>query len=197
MNIIMSGQVIGLADKDAVTRIQELNRLFKNLLDKNEIVQEVVIDGVVYQEGYNQLLLQNVQTIQEVEIRTINGAALSADIRVNLQEYLPKLIGAFDSISEIFYGQMRDDDWSYFAQLVEGMQWVVQSVQVLVDQAVRFSSSPLLGVLTVFIAQSEEQLGQLEGYMQKKDYTAAGDLIKYELPNIYQSLFQSLSEEQA
>jgi hypothetical protein len=191
MLVIANGRKIELDYPDSDSIIKALNAIFKDLYNNNEIVQEVVIDGRTYREDYNVELLNNTMNIKEVKINTVSGDALAQDIAAELRDYLPRLIRAFDSISELFYGEMNQDDWGYFGQLTEGMQWVMQSVHVLRVHAERFgANADDLSVLTAFSAEAEKRLTELEEAIRSKDYTAAGDMLKYEFPELFQPLME-------
>lgn len=193
MLVFANGQKIELNHDNSESMIRALDGIFKNLYENNEIVQEVVIDGRSYREGYNSLLVDHALTIREVEIRTVNGDVLVKDIAAELRNYLPKLLQAFDSISELFYGEMQQEDWGYFGQLAEGMQWVVQSAHILRVHSERFGASVAdLNDLTQFSAEVETRMSQLDEAIQDKDYTAVGDMLKYEFPEVFQSLLDCM-----
>lgn len=194
MIIVSIHGTIDLRNQDQAARLESLNALFKALYDQLEIVQEVIIDGVVYRENYNNYLLENLMSIKSIEIKTVHEAIIVNDIKADLKDYLPKLIKACDSISELFYGVMKDEDWNHFGQLTEGMQWVGQSVYVLLENAKRMEGIPTI-IFTRFVSEVESQIEDLEAVLQQNDYTRAGDIIKYELPDTFKALLNHLEAE--
>jgi hypothetical protein len=176
---------------DAV--VAGLNELYKALLEKQQIVQSVVIDGQSYYEGYNDHILNHMQSIREIVIHSVGEEQLMKEIRDELAAYLPKLIQGLDSISELFYGEMSNEDWGHFSQLTEGMQWTMQCVYGLRNYAERSPSySALHGSLKQFEAFSERHLPELEAALEQKDYTAVGDQLKYEWPESFEELLEAL-----
>ncbi|QJD85224.1 hypothetical protein [Cohnella herbarum] len=194
MIIVSIHGTIDLRNQDQAARLESLNALFKALYDQLEIVQEVIIDGVAYRENYNNYLLENLMNIKSIEIKTVHEAIIVNDIKADLKDYLPKLIKACDSISELFYGVMKDEDWNHFGQLTEGMQWVGQSVHVLLENAKRMEGIPTI-ILTRFVSEVEGQIEDLEAGLQQNDYSRAGDIIKYELPDTFKALLNHLEAE--
>lgn len=193
MLILANGRQFEISHADSAAIETELQQIYKDLLDQNEIVQEVVIDGTAYREGYNELLLHNSASIREVEIRTVNGDVLVSDILDELKGYLPRLIQAFDSISELFYGEMNQEDWGYFAQLSEGIQWVIASAQIMSSHIDRVGSwLEYQSAVNTFIQDAITQLGELETALQANDFTSVGDLIKYEMPDVFRPLLECL-----
>lgn len=177
-------------------RIESLNELFKSLYDELEIVQEVYIDGVNRSESYNDYLIENINNIQSIEIKTVNEVILLNEIRYELKSYLPKLIQACDSISELFYGEMKQEQWNYFGELTNGIQWVEQSAHAMLNHTKRFDiRQPIQSVLNRFIELLEEQITELQVSLENNDYTAVGDIIKYEMPDTFQPLLDQLEAE--
>lgn len=192
VNVSINGKPVGEFSGSAE---RELNRIFRELYEQNEIVQEVIIDGTSYREGYNERIMQNPEAIRELHIQTVNGGVVAAEIAEELKEYLPKVLRACDSISELLYGQMSGEDWGLVRQLLEGIGWVVQSVDILGIQSERAGD----GVRTVwwqeFAAAAAEQIAQLERHFAEQEFTAAGDLLKYEMPETFQTLLDRLAGE--
>jgi len=181
---------------DADQTIAVLNEIFKSLYDQAEIVQEVDIDGAVFRENYNEYLVANVDSIRQVTINTVPEAQLMKDIQDELTSYLPKLIRAFDSISELFYGEMTQDDWGHFTQLTDGIQWVSQSAHGLRNHFERANNrSKLYQAIVVFETETEKLLPELEHAMEEQDYTAVGDQLKYEWPEAFKTLHEVMEAE--
>lgn len=173
---------------------EQLNKIFRELYDRNEIVQEVVVDGTAYRDDYNEHIMRNLGNIRDLQILTVNGAIIAADLSRELVGYLPKLIRAFDSISELLYGEMTSEDWQIVAQLFEGINWVMQSVDILKRQAGKSGDSVLEARWDGILASASGQLAELENHMKQSDHTAAGDLLKYEMPEVFASLLDVLEQ---
>jgi len=185
-----------LVDLDREGRLESLNALFKSLYDQQEIVQEVSIDGVNYREGYNNYLLANMMDIKSVEIKTVHESILMKEIVVDLKDYLPKLIRACDSIAELLYGEMQQEEWNHFGQLMEGIHWVGESVLAMRTHGERYDGAlPIQPVVVLFVEKLEKQVEELETAMQQNDYTSVGDIIKYELSESFKLLLAQLEAQ--
>lgn len=190
MNISINGKPVVLSDDDLLE--QGLNRIFRELYEQNEIVQEVIVDGTRYREDYNDRILNNLGTIRDLEIITVNGQLIASEITDELVGYVPKVIRAFDSISELFYGEMTRDDWHTVNQLLEGIGWVIQSVEVLNTRAEKTANAVQRATWQSFLVTVAGHLAELEGHLQQSDYTAAADLLKFEMPGAFETLLDSL-----
>src|SRR5690606_23915786 len=194
MIIVTQRETLDLSGRSLDQIVASLNDLFQRLYERFEIVQEVLIDGQSFREGYNEFLLNHLDTIKQVEIKTISATEWMRGVVEELCWYLPRLLRACDSISELFYGEMSEEHWAYFQQLTEAIGWVTQSVQALSHHLERTGeNADLLAALNGFLADVKEQLGELARELESGDHTAAGDRIKYELPGLFQLLLGRLS----
>ena len=189
MKIQYLDQVQDLISFDNEQRLAEINRIFASLFEGNEIVQEVIIDGLIFKEAYELYIHEHIDTIRIIELKTVQGDGLVTDIIKEMQDYLPKLNRAIDSISDLFYGEISTEGWGYFSQLVEGMQWMVQSIQVVRNQWERTANQDVqLTELVQIQHKFNPLLLELGEAVERNEYVAAGDIMKYELGELFQQL---------
>lgn len=194
MIIVTPRETIDLSEQDRNRRVSALQQLFRDLYDRYEIVQEVLIDGVSFREGYNDYLIENMETVHRVEIRTVPADELMREIVEELKGYLPRLLNACDSISELFYGEMKQEHWTFFNRLTEGIGWVTESVSALRHHLDRTGKdAALMAALNEFEAEVRGQLTELARELESGDHTAAGDRIKYEFPPLFETLLARLA----
>jgi len=193
MIIVTRRETLDLSGQSFDQVIASLNELFQRLYERFEIVQEVLIDGQAFREGYNEFLLEHFDTVKQVEIKTISATEWMHGVVEELCGYLPRLLRACDSISELFYGEMSEEHWTYFQQLTDGIGWVTQSAEALRHHLERTGeNADLLAALNGFLAEVKEQLGGLARELENGDHTAVGDRVKYELPGLFQMLLDRL-----
>jgi hypothetical protein len=194
MIIVTPRETLDLSGQDRDRFASSLQQLFRDLYDRHEIVQEVLIDGVSFREGYNEYLLENMETVRRVEIRTVPANELMREIAGELMGYLPRLLSACDSISELFYGEMTQEHWTYFNQMTEGIGWLMQSVHALRHHLERTGENvALTAALSEFEAGLKDQLAELARELGSGDHTAVGDRIKYEIPPLLDTLLERLA----
>jgi len=194
MIIVTPRETIDLSGQDRDRFASSLQQLFRDLYDRYEIVQEVLIDGVSFREGYSEYLLEHMDSVRRVEIRTVPADELMREIAGELKGYLPRLLSACDSISELFYGEMTQEHWTYFNQLTEGIGWVMQSAHALRHHLERTEENvSLAAALAEFEAGMKDQLTELTRELESGDHTAVGDRVKYELPPLLETLLDRLA----
>ncbi|SEN65082.1 6-hydroxymethylpterin diphosphokinase MptE-like protein [Paenibacillus sp. OV219] len=122
--------------------------------------------------------VQTTETIEEVKL------------------FLPRLIQACDSISELFYVAITDETWQLFGELVQGMDDLYRTLKSVVSTAsIDEQKSVMLAIMERTIVTFENTFAELNSYMDQELYVAAGDCIRYELSNLFKELATHLGEE--
>lgn len=174
-----------------------IQQMIANLYEQGQIFQGLRIGDRVVRDGFEEFVKQqaDVSPQTEVVIESVDETLLMNDIYSDMTGYLPKLIKALDSISELLYGQMSNEDWTYFSQLIEGIHWFMSAAHGLRHHIERLRpTSPLLGALTRFESEAEERVAELNEALSQKDYTAAGDQLKYEWSELLLALQESFGD---
>lgn len=192
MKVFVNGAPIAF---DASNRKEEFSRLYRDLYEHNELVRTVTVDGVHFADPES--VMQSIETANELHIVTENLDAVIAELTAELRSYLPKVLRAFDSIPELLYGEMSAEDWKMVAQLFEGMNWVSQSVGHLRHHAEKKGESGKADALEKFSRQLMPVLAEVERALRESDFTLAGDLLKYEMPDIFTALSAHLDNGDA
>lgn len=177
---------------DHTNRKEEMVRVFRELHENNEIVQEVVMDGIVIQDNYYDEIFKAIEHVRQLHIFTTSEEALVADLSIELRNYLPKVLRALDSIPDLLYGEMSPEDWKLVVQLLEGMNWVSQATFHLQRYAEKKGESDLSTAIEQFLQTLAPLLTELEHSLQEKDFTTSGDLLKYEIPEVFKTLSSNL-----
>lgn len=174
-----------------------IQQMIANLYEQGQIFQGLRIGDRVVRDGFEEFVKQqaDVSPQTEVVIESVDETLLMNDIYSDMTGYLPKLIKALDSISELLYGHMSNEDWTYFSQLIEGIHWFMSAAHGLRHHIERLRpTSPLLGALTRFESEAEERVAELNEALSQKDYTAAGDQLKYEWSELLLALQESFGD---
>ena len=167
--------------------IEIIHQTIKALYEQGQIMQEIHMDGNVFREGFEDYITKQAGSgrIKEIVIVSVKEDDLMQDIQSDLKAYLLKLLNALDSISELFYGQMTADDWKHFSQLVDGIHWFTSGAHALRHHLERQGQpSQIMDALDRFENDAQRLVAELNEALERKEYTAAGDLLKYEWPEL-------------
>jgi hypothetical protein len=112
-----------------------------------------------------------------------------------VRDYLPKIIRASDSTSELFYEPLTEDSLRVIQQVIEGFNNLNQMLSFVKTYAV---ASPRYSIESKAIEKAEAALlaaiQDMNVYLRLKDYVAAGDTIKYSMIPLFEQLQLELGE---
>lgn len=179
------------------TLVELIQRMIKELYEQGQIFQGIRIGDLVIREGVEDFIEKQTETIhnQEIVIESMDETVLMNDIYSDMTAYLPKLINGVDSISELLYGQMTNEEWSYFSQLIEGIHWFMSAAHGLRHHIERLRpKSSLLDALVKFESEAEGHVAELNEALTQSDYTSAADQLKYEWSEMLLALQEAFND---
>lgn len=113
-----------------------------------------------------------------------------------IRAYTAKLNKACESISELFYEPMTEQSWNIFRQLVEGLEGMYKSVHMTyMDMCSNDVYKKLQEAFCKTLTLLAQQFENLNRAIESLNYVEIGDIIKYELTDIFQELEISLHQE--
>ncbi len=177
--------------------VETIHRTIKALYEQGQIMQEIHIDGQVFRDGFEEYIAKQAENgrFKEIVIVSVWEKGLMQDIQSDLTAYLPKLLSALDSISELFYGQMTMEDWTHFTRLVDGIHWFTGAVHALRHHLERQGQpSQVMDALARFEGDAQRLVAELNEALERKEYTVAGDLLKYEWSELLLPLQEALDD---
>ncbi|QNK58364.1 hypothetical protein [Paenibacillus sp. PAMC21692] len=101
------------------------------------------------------------------------------DVVSDIEEYIPRLIQASDSVSELMYDQVTPDGWGIVAQMLEGYENFYKSLYMTVEDA-KDHDMALFEKLNKLVVKFPEQFVSLQQELEAGNHVAVGDMMKYE-----------------
>ncbi|CAM4275167.1 motility associated factor glycosyltransferase family protein [Paenibacillus tarimensis] len=115
-----------------------------------------------------------------------------------VRRFLPNLIQACNDVEQLFYEPMTDQSWQYFGEVVQAMDDLYKTLNVL---AADISELNIYKALDSSIVQAVSELSEkfqaLNECVDVEDHIGASDTIRYELIPLFEQLANELGEEQA
>lgn len=160
-------------------RVNELNKASK------EMYSYMIIDGVHIYEPYETYLLEHFEGLEQVEIVTQTYRQQKWDMLQTLNDYLERAIPDLERLSDGFYQGADSETWTRLNEMLEAMGWLLQVVELMGQE-----SEPLSNLETYkqALSQIQEKIPQLMEAVQAGDTTMIGDVIRYEILPVFQSL---------
>ncbi|MEF2243943.1 hypothetical protein [Paenibacillus sp. IITD108] len=115
------------------------------------------------------------------------------DVIKDIEDYIPKLLQACDSISELFYENMDDERWSIFGQLLDGFENLYKSLYMTVEDA-KDHCPKLYEQLNTLVDRFPKQFIMLQAELQVENFVGVGDLVKYEWSSLLADVMNTIKE---
>lgn len=112
----------------------------------------------------------------------------------DIEIYIPKLITACDSVSELFYEQVDDSVWNIFEQVLSGYEDLYKTLQMTAEDAQEHGEK-WAQPLQQLIDQVPQHFVVLSQEMNVQNYVAIGDIIKYEWTALLGDVLNTIKEK--
>ena len=198
MKIYHNDQLVGAiydTDRDAV--IAEIDRTMALIGSNDLVIKEVFVDGQDVTGQLEHVLASRLPEIREIRFITVGTHEMFASLVRDFSDYLPNVLRATESISDLFYGELDDNAWTLLEQLMESLAFVGQFLQTCkAHYQLTESGSFRRGQLTEIEQALAGGLNQFEQALREEDYVLAGDVLKYEIGELLQKLQQFLGKSE-
>ena len=115
-----------------------------------------------------------------------------------VREFLPNLIDACDTIADKFYEKVTDDTWKDFGEVVQGIDGLYRTLQLLLKQLYNDNSHMMIrNYIDKFVPNLADSFGQLNAHSDAEDYISTADMIRYELVQAFRELSVFLGDSEA
>jgi hypothetical protein len=197
VNLVVNGEVL-VADleRNLEQILSHIAKAIKQVERNREVVEGVFMDGIDISMDVPGQLSVRLHEVENVEVRSISQAQFYINVKSELLNYLPKVIRAAESISDLFYGDPDSDSWTLFSRLMDSFSYVVQTVHsIQLYLSNNEPNSALMDSLRAFAEKMETHLKEVDKSIQSQDYVMMADVIKYELGDVLNELVTILEAE--
>lgn len=116
------------------------------------------------------------------------------DVVRDIEDFIPRLIQACDSVSELLYEPMTPEGWGIFAQVLEGYENLYKSIHMTVEDA-KNHDVEFYERLSVYVVRFPDQILALQKELNVGNHVAVGDQIKYEWTKLLADVLMELKEQ--
>ncbi|MFJ8257653.1 hypothetical protein ACIQ4Z_10325 [Peribacillus asahii] len=182
MELIMMDQSIQFEKQPSVEDVIEK---INELLGDNYYFSHLIVDGIAVYDDLEQYLSEEILKIEKLEIVAQTVAAFTNDILLTAEEYLTRAEPGMVTLTDGFYQNPESKQWTSFADMLEGIQWlnqIISAIDSMKDRPRNWEGYVRLA------ATLEVQLQTLEEAVENSDTVLIADIIQYELIPLYQAL---------
>jgi hypothetical protein len=113
----------------------------------------------------------------------------------DVRDFLPKLLDASEHVARILYKSMEEESWRIFGELVQGMDDLYRTVQIISQRLTDECKEDLLvPYLTAFITDMAKNFSEMNKFMDEERFAEASDCIRYGLFPVFSDLAIVLGE---
>jgi len=189
MRIIINNEIIEFENRfENIEKIVEL--IDHSLTEKELDISHLIVDGNYVYEKFYEYLTDNIQTIQEVVVVVRTPTLIVNEAMVSAYDYIANAVMMIKPLSEAYYQSPQKSTWNSLANLFEGIQWIIETVQridgfenlekIVNDYQIWNEYVQMTkGFSTVIL--------ELEEAMVNQDNVLIGDLLQYEIQPILEA----------
>ncbi len=159
------------------------------------ILSHLLVDEVAIYDDYWDYLETNLENIRKVQAELKPISELMREILQSTTLYLERSLPALEKLAESFYSEVNTDTWQDLSEFLEGLQWLVQSIEMMdevsgladivadYEQWNRYSKA---------VRELQPIVTELDEPLQHEDYVSVGDVLLYEVVPLMQELLQNI-----
>jgi len=153
------------------------------------------LDGVDRFDELESFLLDNITGTEKIKIECRTLKELADEVILSAGEYLDRAIPVLTELAPKFYRESNADCWRQLAELTDGVKWLLDSFS-LIDKEIAMNphiqgysnwNEYLQQIYS--LKENMEQLGQA---MESRDMVLIGDLLNYEVIDLFKQIKKSL-----
>lgn len=176
-----------------------IDNIFKDIEDiisKSEyIFSHLVIDGYDIYGDFNNYFSDNIKSIQEVKVVTKTVKELAQNILLSTIDYIERAVPEIEILSNEFYKTPEKETWNKLTQLIEGMNWIIESFTMIdVNRELKsiVSSYEEWNMYAKDVYQLGELIGEFKEILENQDFISVADILSYEIVPLFNEMKEKL-----
>lgn len=182
MELIFKNQTVQFAELASVEEVIE--KIYELLADQY-YYSHLIVDGKEIYEQLESFLIESLESISTIELVVKTVREFVDEVLIMAKNYLTDAIPEMTSLADGFYQYPTSENWGEFSNMLEGMQWLNQTIS-LIDKAKERPTN--WNECIKLAAEFEMELKNLEQAVENTDSVLIADIIQYELLPVYKAL---------
>ncbi|WP_425058492.1 hypothetical protein SCACP_31460 [Sporomusa carbonis] len=161
---------------------EQINQILAN---SDQHLSCLEIDGVKVYHDYDQYIVANLEDIKTIIVRIKTLKELIDDAIISMQDYLVRAVPEIEATVDEFYQGASQHTWSNFSQLLDGLQFIVDTLNVVSKHQDWYYNAEQL----ILVKQNLlRQIVMLQEAMESQDRVWLNDVLLYEIIPSFQAL---------
>ncbi|HOK63614.1 MAG TPA: hypothetical protein PLE17_06960 [Soehngenia sp.] len=176
--------------------IEKIADILTDEMEKtNKVIKFIEVDGLELYQDYFEYILDNLDYIENVNVKLITYKELVGETLLGTIDYLQGAAAEIEPLSEAFYTQPTREAWEEFTDLLEGINWIISVFNLIDNDKSLIETLPSYEVWNLYakdIFTLNELIPQMNDALNSKDNTLLADLMMYEILPIYDDMREQL-----
>ncbi|MCM3040932.1 hypothetical protein M3201_14610 [Paenibacillus motobuensis] len=156
----------------------------------DRFIYSVSIDNQPVYDLFDKHIENNLINIDELNVQTKTKQESAIETTGAISDYLERFIPAITELSDHFYGELTEENWGTFSYFIEGLSWILQSIEFL--QVI--SDEGTSAIHTKTLQELSKIVEELEAGLEDKQFVLVGDLMQYELSPVLESYKEEITK---
>lgn len=165
-------------DNDVVAIEDVFNTIKQLLADTDQKLSCIEVDGEEVFGDYGQYIIDNLAEIEIIHVKVKTLKELLQDAFISIEEYLVRVIPEIEILANEFNTEVDERTWNKFTQLLEGLQFILNTLGVIQEHPELCSNSEEFSNTKKVI---ENQIVILQEALENQDRVSIGDILLYEI----------------
>ena len=182
MELLFKNETVQFNKQSSVGEIiEKINELLTN----RYYYSHMIVDGEEIYKEPETFLLESLEFISTIEVVVKTARKFVDELLLMAVDYLTGAIPEIPALADGFYQNPKAEDWEMFSAMLEGMQWLNQTIDLIDKSTVIPANWDECIRLAV---QLQMELKNLEQAVENTDSVLIADIIQYELLPVYEAL---------
>lgn len=182
MKLIFKNEMIHFSE---IPSVEEIIDKINELLNNEYYYSHLIVDGEEIYKEPDTFLVESLASISTVEVVVKTAREFVDELLLMAADYLTGAIPEIPALADGFYQNPKAENWEIFSAMLEGMQWLNQTIDLIDKSTERPGNWDECIKLAV---QLQMELKNLEQAVENTDSVLIADIILYELLPVYEAL---------
>lgn len=156
----------------------------KLLAESNHNLRCLEIDGQEFVSDFEQYIVENIKAIKTIIVKVKTLQELLDDTLISIKEYSIRVIPEIDKLVDDFYHEVSPATWDKFGQLLEGLQYIIDSLKVISEKQDEYPNKQFIELHQNLL----KRIIMLQAAMESQDRVRISDVLLYEIIPSFKSL---------
>ncbi|WP_434511445.1 hypothetical protein [Desulfitobacterium sp. AusDCA] len=130
MQIILLGQTY-TCENNMFAIEQIFQKLSQILMENGQRIVGLEVDGVEICSNFDQYITDHLNNVQTIVVKVTTEQEFLNDSLLSIHEYIERAVLEIDKLVDQFYHEVSSETWNTFAQLLEGLQYIMGSLALV------------------------------------------------------------------